>query len=87
MFIFNEIIGHLGLIELPLKGRKYPWSNMQDSRLLEQLDWIFTSANWIDSYPMTQVVPLARTTSDHGPCFVNISTSFPKAHILMFENF
>ena len=22
MFIFNEVIGHLGLIELPLKGRK-----------------------------------------------------------------
>ena len=23
MFIFNEIIGHLGLLELPLKGRKF----------------------------------------------------------------
>ena len=38
MFIFNEIIGHLGLLELPLKGRKYTWSNMQSQPLLEQLD-------------------------------------------------
>uniref|UniRef100_A0A453G251 Uncharacterized protein n=1 Tax=Aegilops tauschii subsp. strangulata TaxID=200361 RepID=A0A453G251_AEGTS len=41
--IFNEIIGHLGLLELPIKGRSYTWSNMQDDPLLEQLDWFFTS--------------------------------------------
>ena len=35
MFIFNEIIGHLGLVELPLKGRSYTWSNMQETPLLE----------------------------------------------------
>ena len=38
MFIFNEVIGHLGLIELPLKGRKYTWTNMQTVPLLEQID-------------------------------------------------
>jgi hypothetical protein len=36
--IFNNIISHLGLIELPIKGRSYTWSNMQDSPLLEQID-------------------------------------------------
>ena len=25
MFLFNDIIGHLGLVELPLKGRSYTW--------------------------------------------------------------
>jgi hypothetical protein len=38
MFLFNEIIGHLGLLELPLKERHYTWSNMQREPLLEQLD-------------------------------------------------
>lgn len=28
MFLFNEIIGHLGLIELPIKGQQFTWSNM-----------------------------------------------------------
>lgn len=28
-FRFNEAIGHLGLTELPLKGRALTWSNMQ----------------------------------------------------------
>ena len=47
MFIFNEIIVHLGLLELPIKGRAYTWSNMQDTPLLEKLDWFFTSVDWI----------------------------------------
>lgn len=41
IFSFNEIIGHLGLLELPLKGRAFTWSNMQEQPLLEQLDWFF----------------------------------------------
>lgn len=27
--IFNDVIGHLGLVQIPLKGRAYTWSNMQ----------------------------------------------------------
>lgn len=38
---FNEVISYLGLIELPIKGRKYTWSNMQKEPLLTQLDWFF----------------------------------------------
>mgnify|MGYP000863857686 FL=1 len=87
IFLFNEIIGHLGLLELPLKGRRFTWSNMQDFPLLEQLDWFFTSASWIDQYPNTQVNPLAKTASDHVPCVVSISTRIPKAHIFRFENY
>ena len=41
--IFNDAIGHLGLVELPLKGHDFAWSNMQSEPLLEQLDWFFTS--------------------------------------------
>jgi hypothetical protein len=44
MLLFNEIIVHLDLLELPLKGKKYTWSNMQE-HLLEQLDWFFTGSN------------------------------------------
>jgi exonuclease III len=87
IFLFNEIISHLGLIELPLKGRSFTWSNMQNEPLLEQLDWFFTSVNWTDSYPNTMVHPLAKTTSDHVPCNVSIQTSIPKVHLFRFENF
>jgi exonuclease III len=29
ILLFNEAISNLGLIEIPLKGRKFTWSNMQ----------------------------------------------------------
>jgi hypothetical protein len=85
--IFNNIISHLGLIELPIKGRSYPWSNMQESPLLEQIDWFFTSVAWTTQFPSSLVLPLARITSDHLPCKVEIGTHIPRANIFRFENF
>jgi hypothetical protein len=84
---FNDAIGHLGLVEQPLKGRAYTWSNMQSNLLLEQLDWLFTSPNWTIDFPNTEVLPLAKITSDHLPCQIAISTRIPKANIFCFENF
>lgn len=49
---FNEIIRNLGLLEIPLKGRKFTWSNMQNEPLLEQIDWVFTSINWTCYLPV-----------------------------------
>ena len=87
IFLFNEIIGHLGILELPLKGRAFTWSNMQDEPLLEQLDWLFTSSSWISVYPNTIVLPMAKTSSDHVPCIVSIDTDIPKSNRFRFENY
>jgi hypothetical protein len=85
--IFNNIISHLGLIELPIKGRSYTSSNMHDIPLLEQIDCFFTSVAWISVFPFTVVLPLARITSDHLPCNIQIGTNISKANIHRFENF
>jgi len=45
IMIFIEIISNLGLMEIPLKGRNFTWSNMQSVPLLEQIDWVFTTPN------------------------------------------
>jgi hypothetical protein len=70
IFIFNEIISYLGLVAIPLKGRKFTWSNMQEQPLLEQLDWFFTSCQWTIKYPNTLVHPLTKPTSDHILCVI-----------------
>ena len=85
--ILNDAIRQLGLVELPLKGRSYTWSNMQINPLLEQLDWYFTSINWTLDYPNTEVLPLAKITSDHLPCLITIGTKIPKASVFRFENY
>jgi hypothetical protein len=77
MLLFNEAISNLGLVELPLKGRKYTWSNMQQAPLLERLDWFFTSSSWTSTYPSTLVFPLVKPTSDQVPCVISIGTNIP----------
>lgn len=85
--VFNDMIDYLGLVELPLKGRGFTWSNMQTDPLLEQLDWFFTSENWTADFPDTMVTPLARPTSDHVPCKVTVGTKIPRSNLFRFENF
>jgi hypothetical protein len=85
--VFNNIISHLGLVEIPINGRSFTWSNMQSSPLLEQLDWVFTSHSWTSEFPLTMVLPLAKTTSNHLPCKIQIGTNIPKANISRFENY
>ena len=46
MMDFNAAISQLALVEIPLKGRSFTWSNMQQAPLLEKIDWVFTSENW-----------------------------------------
>ena len=75
------------LTEIPIKGRSYTWSNMQQNPLLEQLDWVFTSLNWTASFPNTIVNPLGRPVSDHIPCSVVIQTTIPKCKIFRFETY
>ena len=78
MLMFNEAISNQGLVELPLHGRKFSWSNMQQDPLLVKLDWFFTSASWKTSFPNTIVLPLAKPISDHLPCVIKIGTAIPK---------
>jgi hypothetical protein len=87
MLAFNDSISKLGLIELPLKGRNFTWSNMQQDPLLERLDWFFTSSSWTLNYPTTLVYPLVKPISDHVPCVVSIETKIPKAKKFRFENY
>ncbi|WVZ96479.1 hypothetical protein U9M48_042112, partial [Paspalum notatum var. saurae] len=39
----NEAISNLNLIEVPLNGKRFTWTNKQFPPLLERLDWFFTS--------------------------------------------
>lgn len=47
MFLFNEAISALGLLEIPFFGKKFTRTNKQHPPLLERLDWFFTFATQI----------------------------------------
>jgi hypothetical protein len=46
MMAFNEAISKLGVIEIPLSGQEFTWSNKQQQPLLERLDWFFINQAW-----------------------------------------
>jgi len=84
---FNELISGQSLVEIPLKGRMFTWSNMQGDPLLEQLDRFFSTVELTSIFPNTMVKPLSKPVSDHVPCVLTIETSIPKSKIFRFENF
>ena len=87
MFLFNEAISTQALVKIPLKGRKFTWSNMQEARLLEKRDSCFTSETWTIMFPSSQAIPLAKTTSGHIPIVSKVGTCIPRSQIFRFENF
>lgn len=87
MLLFNEAISSLGLVEIPLHGRKFTWTNKQHPPLLERLDWFFSSNAWTLSYPHAIAKALVMETSDHWPCVIEIKTSIPKGKVFRFENY
>lgn len=87
MFLFNEVINKLSLVEIPLHGRQFTWSNKQLPPLLERLDWFFSSNSWTLSFPNTFVRTLVMETSDHWPCILEIGTNIPQSKNFHFENY
>ena len=87
MFSFNEAHNTLGVVELPLHGKRFTWSNKQFSPLLVRLDWFFTSQVWTNVFPNSSVTSLAMETSDHSPCLISIGTTIPKGKNFHFENY
>jgi hypothetical protein len=87
MLLFNDVISHLDLVEVPLKSRAFTWSNMQSNFLQEKLDWIFTSPSWTLTFSNTLAYAISHATLDHVPYVAQMDSMMPKLSILRFENF
>lgn len=66
-FVFNAIIEHAGLRELPLNGRNFTWANNLEEPTFEKLDRILICPDWEEKYPLTMVTTLNREISQHTP--------------------
>lgn len=83
---FNDMIHDLCLIELPLLDRSFAWSNKREIPTLERLDRAFINLSWDATLPNTNLSSLTRSTSDHVPLKIEISTSIPKPSTFHFDN-
>jgi endonuclease/exonuclease/phosphatase family metal-dependent hydrolase len=69
---FRKFIDDTSLIDLPLIGRKYTWSNHQVSPTLVRLDRDLCSSEWEVVFPNNLLQSAAFEDSDHCPLVLGL---------------
>lgn len=64
---FNEFITAAGLVDTPLRNRLFTWSSKRPAPVFSKLDRVFTSTEWVLSYPVITLQALEILISDHAP--------------------
>jgi hypothetical protein len=84
---FQRIINDLQLVELPLLGRKFTWSNERSSPTLVRLDRFFYSRDWEDLFPDCLMQSSSSSISDHCPLVVGLHEFTQGKRRFHFESF
>jgi hypothetical protein len=87
MRLFRSLIDFVNLIDLPLNGRNYTWSNERNEPTFVRLDRFFISTEWSRMFPNSMQITLPNTSSDHCPLLCECRSSFPTPNFFKFENF
>ena len=74
---FRRLINDLELRDLPLHGRKFTWSNQQDTPTLVKLDRVLCSAEWEQLFPNCLLRSEATDVSDHCPLLLGMNVIQP----------
>ncbi|KAF5461269.1 hypothetical protein F2P56_017384, partial [Juglans regia] len=80
---FSEFIFDLDLMDLPLVGGDYTWSN---GRVWSKLDRFLVSPAWEAHYPEVSQKRLARVSSDHFPIILDCGGIHRGRRYFKFEN-
>lgn len=70
---FNKFIVEHDLIDLPLKGARYTWSNGQSNSVMCRSYMFLISPSFEQHYPFVTQLAKAKPTSDHIPLLLDIS--------------
>ncbi|KAL5703663.1 hypothetical protein ACHQM5_022190 [Ranunculus cassubicifolius] len=64
---FNDLIQELGLFDLGFTGPKFTWCNNRSvgNQILERLDRVLGSEDWVKLFPTCVVKSLSNASSDH----------------------
>lgn len=84
---FRRLINDLVLKELPLHGRKFTWSNRQDSPSLVKFDCVFCPVDWEELYPNCLLQSRATEDSDHCPLILGLNDIKANRRRFHFESF
>ena len=83
---FSEVIGELGLKELPLAGGPYTWIGGLNSQAASRLDRFLFSDQWEDHFSAITQAALPRLISDHSPIVLQAGGFSSGKSPFRFEN-
>ncbi|XP_058223301.1 uncharacterized protein LOC131333018 [Rhododendron vialii] len=66
---FKDFINNMELMDIPMQGRKFTWTNFQDLAIHSRLDRFLLSQSFIDRFKLVQW-GLPRPISDHNPIMI-----------------
>lgn len=84
---FRETVTSLELMDIPLHGRRYTWSNERNNPTLVRLDRVLASMDWEDRFHNCHLQALGSDASDHCPLLLRTNLSLyskPRFHFEIF---
>ncbi|KAK4596188.1 hypothetical protein RGQ29_014293 [Quercus rubra] len=83
---FSDFIFEQGLIDLPLEGGTFTWSNSREVASSSRLDKFLLSSDWEEHFPNIRQRRLQRFLSDHFPILVEGGNFQRDCRPFRFEN-
>ena len=83
---FSEFIFSLGLMDIPLEGGKFTWSNNWEIPAMSCIDRFIFSGEWEDRYPTVVQKRLPKLLLDHFPILLESGKFMRGKRPFRFEN-
>lgn len=84
---FRRFLDDTEVMEIPLLGRKFTWSNERASPTLVRLDRAFCCSDWDIIFPDSVLQSSASTVSDHCPLILGLKVASRGRRRFHFESF
>lgn len=84
---FNKFITDTGLIDIPLRNRVFTWSSKRPQPVFSKLDRVFSSLEWMTSYPVITLEASEIIVSDHSPLILTCKGLRQTRKFCKFEKF
>jgi hypothetical protein len=79
MLRFRRALNHMGVKEIYLSGRKYTWTNSQQTPTMSRIDRAFCTPQWEQQFPDPILQPMSSSVSDQCPLLLApLSTPYIK---------
>jgi exonuclease III len=86
MVEFSDFIFMQSLVDLPLEGGQFTWSNNQEDQTWSRIDRFLISPEWEELFPEVTQRRLPGLLSDHFPLLLDCGAPRGGSRYFKFEN-